>query len=272
MGANCSYNQLLGTFDSSEDRMPRTLEGRVALITGASSGIGEGAAIALAAEGAVVALTARRADRLDALRRRITEAGGQAIALPGDVTVEAVAKEVVGETIKRLGRLDILVNSAGIVAPGRIENADTELWRRAIEINLLATLYTCSAAIGPMRAQGSGDIINISSTAGRRVANGAFAPYCASKYGLTAMTEGLRQEVGGHGIRVCIIEPGATTTEVSESITDPMIRESMRKHVSKEGAMKPQDIAAAILFVVALPARANVSEILIRPTIDVAPM
>lgn len=251
--------------------MAGTLAGRVALVTGASSGIGEGAAIALAEAGAAVAVAARRADRLEVLVQKINAAGGKALALPGDVTDEAVARDIVAQTVERFGRLDILVNSAGVIQAGGVENADTEQWRRVIAINLLATLYTCTAAIGPMRAQGGGDIINVSSTAGRRAA-GIFGPYSTSKFGLTGMTEGLRQEVGKHGIRVCIIEPGATTTEVSDSITDPNYRKAIHEHVNKEGAMKPEDVAAAIVFVVSLPRRANVSELLIRPTIDTVPM
>lgn len=251
--------------------MAGTLAGRVALVTGASSGIGEGAALALAEAGATVAVAARRADRLESLVKRIESSGGKALALPGDVVDEAVARRIVEQTVKRLGRLDILVNSAGIIQAGGVENANTDEWRRVLEVNLLATLYTCTAAIAPMRAQGGGDIINISSTAGRRAA-APFGPYSTSKFGLTGMTEGLRQEVGKYGIRVCIIEPGATTTEVADSISDPNYRKAMQSHVSKDGAMKPEDVADAIVFVLSLPHRANVSQLLIRPTIDVAPM
>jgi NADP-dependent 3-hydroxy acid dehydrogenase YdfG len=247
-----------------------TLAGRVALVTGASSGIGAAAAEALAAAGATVALVARRAERLDALISQIKDGGGKAIALPGDITDEQVAQGVITETLRRFGRLDILVNSAGIIDSGGVENADTAQYRRVLDINLMASLYTSRAVIGPMRAQGGGDIINISSTAGRRAAV-LFNAYSASKFALTAMTEAMRQEVGRHGIRVCIIEPGATTTEVSVGITDPKYRESIREHVSKEGAMKPEDVAAAIMLVVSLPPRANVSQLLIRPTIDTAP-
>lgn len=252
--------------------MTRPLAGKVALVTGASSGIGEAAAVALAASGAAVAVSARRADRLRDLVRRIEAAGGKAIALPGDVTDESVAKRIVADTVSQFGRLDILVNSAGMIqAGGGVEHADLAEWRRVLDLNLLASLYTCHAAIGPMRAQGGGDIINVSSTAGRRAVS-RFNPYATSKNALNAMTEGMRQEVGGYGIRVCTLEPGATTTEVAESITDPAYRDAMRDHVSKEGAMKPEDVAAAIVFVVTLPPRANVSEMLIRPTIDTAPL
>lgn len=251
--------------------MSGSLEGKVALVTGASSGIGEAAAMALAEAGAVVVLSARRADRLDALAERIKGAGGSALALPGDVSVEAEAAAAVNETVRLLGRIDILVNSAGVIQAGGVESLPTEEWRRVIDVNLMGTLYTCKAAIGPMKAQGSGDIINISSTAGRRAA-GIFGPYSTSKFGLTGLTEGLRQEVGGAGIRVSIVEPGATATEVADGIADPAMRAAMTEHVSKDGAMQPSDIASAIVFIASLPPRANVSQILIRPTMDTAAM
>ena len=250
--------------------MSGPLAGKIALVTGASSGIGAAAAVALAAAGATVAVTARRADRLDELVRKIEGAGGKALALPGDVADEQVAQGVVADTLKRFGRLDILVNSAGVIDSGGVENADTARWRRVLEINLLASMYTSRAAIGPMRAQGGGDIINISSTAGRRAA-ALFAVYSVSKFGLTAMTEAMRQEVGRYGIRVCIIEPGATTTEVAVGIADPTYRKAISEHVTKEGSMMPEDVAAAILLVVSLPPRANVSQLLIRPTTDTLP-
>jgi NADP-dependent 3-hydroxy acid dehydrogenase YdfG len=246
------------------------LAGRVALVTGASSGIGAAAAVALGAAGAAVAVAARRADRLEELVHKIAAAGGKAIALPGDVTDEKVAEGVVTQTLERLGRVDILVNSAGVIDSGGVENADLARWRHVLEINLLASLYTCRAVIGPMRAQGGGDIVNISSTAGRRAAN-LFNAYSASKFGLTGMTEAMRQEVGRYGIRVCIIEPGATTTEVAAGVGDPNYRKFIEQHVTKEGSMMPEDVAAAIVFAVSLPPRANVSQLLIRPTTDVAP-
>jgi NADP-dependent 3-hydroxy acid dehydrogenase YdfG len=251
--------------------MTGPLLGRVALVTGASSGIGEATALALAEAGAAVAVSARRAERLHALERKIAAVGGRALVLPGDVADEAVAKRVVADSLAAFGRLDILVNSAGVIQAGGVESADTEQWRRVLDINLLATLYTCSAAIGPMRAQGGGDIVNVSSIAGRR-ASAKFGPYSTSKFGLSAMTEGMRQEVGGYGIRVCIVEPGATSTEVSNAIVDPTAREAIHKHVHRDGAMKAEDVAASIVFVVSLPPRANVSQILIRPTIDTASM
>ncbi len=154
--------------------MSQTLAGRVALVTGASSGIGEGAALALAAAGVSVALSARaRLDRLDTLAQRIKAAGGTAIALPGDAADEAIARGVVRETLERFGRIDILVNSAGIIQPGRVEDADTAQWRRVIDVNLLATLYTCSAV--ELRRHAAHRAGATSSTSLRRLAGAARA-------------------------------------------------------------------------------------------------
>lgn len=251
--------------------MDLPLSERVALVTGASSGIGRATAIALAESGVRVAVTARRPDLLESLVAQIVSSGGVAIALPGDITDEKFARAAVYRTIESFGRLDILVNSAGTIQAGGVEDADAALWRQVMDVNFFATLYTCSAAIGPMRKQGGGDIINVSSTGGRRAAS-VFGPYGASKFALNGMTEGMRQEVGGYGIRVCVVEPGATSTGILEVVTDPEKREFMRKHIHNENAMMPRDVAAVILCTVSLPARANVSEILVRPTADTKPM
>lgn len=251
--------------------MPDSLRGKVALVTGASSGIGEATALALAEAGAAVAVSARRAERLTDLVTRIEKAGGKALAVPGDMANETDATKAVTDTVAQLGRIDIVVNSAGVIQAGGVESLPLDEWRRVIDVNLLGTLYVCKAAIGPMKAQGGGDIVNISSTAGRRAA-GVFGPYSTSKFGLTGLTEGLRQEVGGAGIRVSIVEPGATATEVANNIADPTMRAAMQQHVGKDSAMEPADIADAVLFIVSLPRRANVSQILIRPTTDTAAM
>lgn len=249
--------------------MSQGLAGKVALVTGASSGIGEAIAWSLARAGAMVALSARRADRLADLSARIAAAGGGTIVLPGDVTDEDVAANTVATVIERSGRLDILVNSAGIIQAGGIRKANTAEWRRVMEVNFFGTLYTCRAAIEPMLAQGGGDIVNISSTSGRRTAK-LFGAYSPSKFAVNSLSEALRQEVGASGIRVCVVEPGATGSEVAENISDPQWRDMMRQHVTKDGALQAQDIADAVLFVVSMPSRANVSEILVRPTIDIA--
>jgi NADP-dependent 3-hydroxy acid dehydrogenase YdfG len=251
--------------------MADILAGKVALVTGASSGIGEATALALAAAGVAVAVSGRRKERLDALVAKIEAGGGRAVALPGDVAVECEATKSVEDSVAHFGRIDILVNSAGVNEAGGVESLTLDQWRRVIDINLYGTLYTCKAAVPHMKAQGVGDIINVSSTSGRRAA-GLFGPYSTSKFGVTGLTEGLRQEVGQAGIRVSIIEPGATETDIADSITDPQWRDAIHAHVTKEGAMKASDIADTILFIVGLPRRANVSTILIRPTVDTAAM
>jgi NADP-dependent 3-hydroxy acid dehydrogenase YdfG len=246
------------------------LAGKVALITGASSGIGEAAALQLAKAGTRVALSGRRRERLEALAERIAADGGEALALAGDIAVEAEATKAVEETVAAFGRLDILINSAGVNDVGTVDGLPMELWRKVIDINLMGTLYTCRAAAPLMRAQGSGHIVNVSSLAGQRAAPN-YGAYVTSKFGLTGLTGSLRQELGEHGIRVSLVEPGATQTEIAESITDRDAREAIRKWVSKDGAMAASDIADGIVFLLALPPRANVSLLQIRPTIDVRP-
>jgi|SRR5579859_716154 len=247
--------------------MANALANRVALVTGASSGIGEAIAVALGAQGAAVGAVARRADRLSRTVRRIEAAGGKAVALAGDVADEAVAARAVAETVQRFGRLDILVNAAGAIQAGNVEHAETSQWRRIIEVNLMATLYTCHAALGPMRAQGGGHIVNIGSLA-CRTTSPIFNSYSTSKFGLNALTDGLRQEVGPHGIRVCMIAPGPTRTEVAEGIADPTYREAIRAYTHQTGALEPEDVAESVVFILTRPARANISELWIRATAD----
>ncbi len=247
--------------------MTGALANRAALVTGASSGIGQATALALAAAGASVALVARRAERLRETVERIEAAGGKALALTGDVAEERVATDVIAATVERFGRLDVLVNSAGTMQAANVEDADTDQWRRMLEVNLLATLYTCHAALRPMRAQGSGNIINIGSLA-CRTTSPLYNSYATSKSALNAMTDGLRKEVGPHGIRVCMIAPGATRTGIAEGITDPAHREAIRAYVQQDGALEPEDVAATVVFITSLPARANISEVWIRATRD----
>jgi NADP-dependent 3-hydroxy acid dehydrogenase YdfG len=250
--------------------MKESLAGKVALVTGASSGIGEAAALGLAAEGVAVALAARRADRLTGLLQRIQATGGKALALPCDMTVQSEAVKAVEDTVAELGRIDILINSAGIMQTGGIENGDIDEYRRVFDINLFATLYACRASLPHMLKQGGGDIINISSLAARK-GNANTNAYSASKHALNSMTDLMRQEVGNRNIRVCILMPGATQTEVGDSITDPKWRQAIQAHVSKEGAVLPAETADTIVFILTLPRRVNISEICVRPTIDTTP-
>jgi NADP-dependent 3-hydroxy acid dehydrogenase YdfG len=250
--------------------MKEPLAGKVALITGASSGIGEATALALAAQGATVAVAARRADRLAGLVLRIQATGAKALAVPCDMTVEAEAIWAVKDAVATLGRVDILINSAGVMQTGGIESCDIDEYRRVFDINLFATLYACKAAIPHMLAQGGGDIVNISSLAARK-GNANTNAYSASKHALNSMTDLMRQEVGGRNIRVCILMPGATMTEVGDNITDPKWRQAIQAHVSKEGAVLPSEVGDTIVFILSLPRRVNISEICVRPTIDTTP-
>lgn len=240
---------------------------RVALVTGASSGIGDAAARALAASGMQVVVAARRKDRLAAL---VSELGGTATAVVGDVSDEDQARRMVEATVEQFGRIDVLINSAGMIEAGGLESLSLAQWRKVLEVNLMGTIACCKAALPHLKAQGFGDIINISSTSGRRAA-GLMGAYSTSKFGLSGFTEGIRQEMGDYGVRVSIVEPGATHTEVAQGITDPTMRKAMAHHVSREGVMQPSDIADAIMFILRLPRRANVSQILIRPTDDTKP-
>lgn len=247
--------------------MSGQLAGKVALVTGASSGIGAAAALCLAEAGARVVVCARRTARLAGLVAQIEAAGGAALAIPGDMTLEDDARGAVEKTVAAFGRIDILINSAGIMEAGGIENCDTAIYRRVIDINLMGTVYTSAAAVPHMLAQGGGDIITISSLAGRK-GGPMTSAYSASKHAVNMMTDGMRQELGGRNIRVTTLMPGATETEVADSISDPQWRSAIKAHVSKDGAVQPRDIGEAVVFILAMPRRTNISEIAIRPTID----
>lgn len=251
--------------------MTGQLDGKVALVTGGGTGIGAAAALALGERKIKVAITGRRQARLDQVAAQITANGGEAIAIVSDVSDEASAFAAVAQCVARFGRLDVVINSAGVNEAGGIEGLSLDSWRKVIEINLWGTVLTTKAAVPHLKAAGGGDIVNISSTAGRRAA-GLFGAYATSKHGVNGFTESIRQELGGSNIRVCVIEPGATETEIASSISDPQWAAAIEQHVTNQGAMKASDIAEAIIFVLSLPRRANVSQILIRPTIDTAAM
>jgi NADP-dependent 3-hydroxy acid dehydrogenase YdfG len=246
--------------------MPQVnLKDKVAIVTGASSGIGAATAELLAGDGAVVALVARRADRLEELVKRIVDAGGRAAAFPADVRREPECDQVAAGVISRYGRVDILINSAGVVRPGNVETANPADWRESIEINLLSAMYLSRGVLSGMRARGDGHIVNVSSTAGRIIGSG-HSSYVASKHGVNAFSEAMRQEVAPHGIRVTIVEPGATETEVFASIPDEKARAIMNQHITKEGNMRAVDVANAILYALAQPPNVNIREIWLAPT------
>ncbi len=245
--------------------MAGKLDGKVALITGASSGIGAATAVALAAEGAAVVITARREDRLHALAQRIEQSGGKALPLTVDVTDEVQARQMIERTKREFGRADILVNNAGVMLLGPIGGADTEDWRRMVNTNILGLMYCTHAALPLMEQQGSGHIVNISSVAGRTARAGA-AVYNATKWAVGGFSEALRQEGYKHNIRVTIIEPGAVATELLEHITVPKVKADMQQWVGSLNALTSEDIAAAIVYATTQPPHVNVNEILIRPT------
>jgi NADP-dependent 3-hydroxy acid dehydrogenase YdfG len=243
----------------------RPLTGKVALVTGASSGIGEATAVALAEAGAGVAIGARRTDRLDALAERLRNGGASVVQLPLDVTDEQACNDAVQRTREELGGLDILINNAGIMLLGTIVGADTEDWRRMINTNVLGLMYMTHAAIEGMVEQGSGDIVNVSSVAGRVARSGA-GVYNASKWAVNAFSESLRQEVTGRGVRVGLVEPGAVTTELTDHITQPEAKAGAVSMYTSMRALQAEDIARAVLYLVTQPPHVAVNEILIRPT------
>ena len=242
------------------------LEGKVAAVTGASSGIGEATATALAAEGAAVSLAARRAERIDALAEKIDADGGKALAIETDVADEQHANEFITRTNDELGGLDILVNNAGVMLLGPVAGADTEHWRRMIEVNLLGLLYCTHAALPIMGAAGKGDVVNVSSVAGRH-ANMGSAVYNMTKFGVHAFSEALRQEVLHAGVRVTIVAPGMVETELLSHNDHPMVLDAAGKMKEQIGdLLTADDIARGVVFAVTQPEHVSFNELLVRPT------
>ena len=240
------------------------LQGKVALVTGVSSGIGEAIALALAAEGAQVALAARRIERLEALAQRIAESGGAARALTCDVADEQQVRQAAQQVQDKWGRLDILINNAGVAVLGPILGADTEEWRRAFNLNVLGLMYATHAALPLMKAQGGGHIINISSTASR-VAPSGMAVYCATKWAVNAFSESLRQEALAYKVRVTVIEPGMVTTELADHSTDEPARQAMAARLGSMHILDASDVAASVLYALTQPPHVTVCELLVRP-------
>jgi NADP-dependent 3-hydroxy acid dehydrogenase YdfG len=248
--------------------MPESLEGTVALVTGASSGIGEATAVALAGAGATVALVARRRDKLEALAQRLGE--GRALVIEADVSDQGQAAAAVAQTVSELGRLDTLVNNAGVMLLGPIVGAPLEEWERMVQINVLGLLYCTHAALPHLLAAAEGDprsvadVVNVSSTAGR-VARLNSGVYNATKFGVVAFTESLRQEVTARHVRASVIEPGATASELRLQ-NRPEIQAEMAKNFGGIEIMQSEDVADAIRYIVTQPRHVAVNEILMRPT------
>jgi NADP-dependent 3-hydroxy acid dehydrogenase YdfG len=244
------------------------LSNTVVLVTGASSGIGDATARLLAREGAAVVLAARRADRLDALRRAIEAEGGRALAVPTDITDADACAALVQAALDTYGRLDVLVNNAGVMPLSFVKNARLDEWRRMVDVNLTGVLNMTAAALPHFVERSGGHIVNVSSVAGRRVFVGG-AVYCATKHAVTAFSEGLRMELGPrHGIRVTCVEPGAVATELPQAIADDeFIRDGPPFRATP---LQPEDVAESILHALTAPARATINEIMVMPTNQVA--
>jgi clavulanate-9-aldehyde reductase len=243
--------------------MPPPLEGHVAAVTGASSGIGEATARALSAAGASVALGARRTERLEAIADSLD---GPTLVKAVDVSDEEEARAFIQAAHDELGGLHTLVNNAGVMLLGPVSEADTDEWRRMIAVNLLGLLYCTHAALPLIASGGGGDIVNVSSVAGRRADAGA-AVYNMTKFGVHAFSEALRQEALHQGIRVTTVAPGFVETELQGHNTNPVVRQTMERAREQIGeVLRAEDIADAILHAVTRPAHVCVNEIVVRPT------
>ncbi len=245
--------------------MNKPLSGRVALVTGASSGIGEATARALADAGCHVAITARRGERLALLAEEIKKSGSRVLKIAADLAVEDENRRIVTETEARFGRLDILVNNAGIMLLAPIDAAAPPDWRRMLELNVMAPMVSTQAALPIMRARGGGHIVNIASTAGR-IANPNVSGYSASKFGIVAFSESLRREVYKDNIRVTVIEPGVVATELRDHIPHPATKQAIDAWAESLRQLQPEDVANAVVFAASQPDHVNINEILMRPT------
>jgi NADP-dependent 3-hydroxy acid dehydrogenase YdfG len=238
------------------------IKGKVVVITGASSGIGEATARLLARQGAHVVLGARRTDRLEALTKAITAEGGSARYRPLDVTRREDMQSFVEFALGAFGRVDVIINNAGVMPLSKLEALKVDEWNRMIDVNIRGVLHGIAAGLPLMKKQGRGQFINVSSIGGHAVSPTA-AVYCATKFAVMAISEGLRQEVGGD-IRVTVISPGVTESELAESITDPLAQKAMEDF--RRISIPADAIARAIAFAVEQPDGVDVSEIIVRPT------
>ena len=237
------------------------IAGKVVAITGASSGIGEASARVLAAAGARVVIGARRTDRLERLAAAIAADGGEVRVCPLDVTSQAEVAAFAGFARQAFGRLDVMVNNAGVMPLSPLAALRVAEWDRMIDVNIKGVLYGIAAALPIMEEQGAGQIVNVSSIGGHRVSPTA-AVYCATKFAVRAISDGLRQETDC--IRVTVISPGTTTSELADSIGDPTAREAMKAF--RAVTISPEAVAAALAYAIGQPDDVDVSEIVVRPT------
>lgn len=240
------------------------IEGKVVVITGASSGLGEATARHLSALGATVVLGARRVDRIEALAEELTRAGGKAVAVATDVTDHEAVKVLVDTAVLSFGRIDVMINNAGLMPHSPLERLKIDDWNQTIDVNIKGVLYGIAAALPHMKQQKSGHIINVSSVAGRQVRPGS-AVYAATKAAVLMLSEGLRQEVKPYNLRTTVISPGAVATDLPGSITEPDVAGFISKFY-EEYAVPPESFARAVAFAISQPPEIDVNEILFRPT------
>jgi NADP-dependent 3-hydroxy acid dehydrogenase YdfG len=242
----------------------QNIKGKVVVITGASSGLGEATARLLSAQGATVVLGARRIERLQKLADELTANGGQALALATDVTDHDQVKSLVDAAVQKYGRIDVMINNAGLMPHSPLERLKIDDWNRTIDVNIKGVLYGIAAALPYMKQQKAGHIINVSSVAGHKVTpNGAV--YCATKHAVRALSEGLRVEVKPYNIRTTIISPGAVATELPDSVTEPDVADKIHKFY-KDTAIPADSFARAVVFAMSQPDDVDINEILFRPT------
>src|SRR5437899_5645912 len=244
--------------------MTNKIKGKIVVITGASSGLGEAAARLLSAQGASVALGARRSDRLKSLADELNRSGGNAVAVVTDVTHRNQLKKLVDTAVQKFGRIDVMINNAGIMPRAPLERLTIDDWNRTIDVNIKGVLYGIAAALPHMKAQKSGHIINVSSVAGHKVTP-AGAVYAATKHAVRALSEGLRQEVKAYNIRTTVISPGAVATELPNAITEADIAKRMHQFYAAV-AIPADSFARAVAFAISQPEEVDVNEILFRPT------
>jgi NADP-dependent 3-hydroxy acid dehydrogenase YdfG len=244
--------------------MTEGIENKVVVITGASSGLGEATARRLSSEGATVVLGARRADRLGSLVKELEKAGGKAIAVTTDVVHRDQVQALVDAAVKAYGRVDVMVNNAGLMPQAPLERLKVEEWDRMIDVNIKGVLYGIAAALPYMKEQKAGHFINVSSVAGHRVGPG-FAVYAATKHAVRALSEGLRQEVKPYNIRTTVISPGAVATELPNGVTDPDASKRIRSFY-EQTAVPAGSFARAVVFAMSQPEDVDINEILYRPT------
>jgi NADP-dependent 3-hydroxy acid dehydrogenase YdfG len=240
------------------------IAGKVVVITGASSGLGEASARLLSAEGASVVLGARREDRIRSLASELTGRGGKAIATTTDVTDCEQVKGLVDAAVQTYGRIDVMINNAGLMPQSPLERLKIDEWNRMIDVNIKGVLYGIAAALPPMKQQKAGHIINVSSVAGHKVRAGG-AVYAATKHAVLALSEGLRQEVKPYNIRTTVISPGAVATELPNTITEPDVAEGFHKFY-EAFAIPADSFARAVTFAISQPEDVDINEILFRPT------